>query len=103
VSKECTKCLKLNKEGATIPESVIKSHNAADCYVDPKKYKDNKKSSDSKPDNKAFWDKSIKNLVTKVNQISLAVKDKSSKTSGKKSKTTKSSKDNDSDDDDEEA
>ena len=32
-TKECTKCLKLNKEGASIPESVIKSHNAPEIVV----------------------------------------------------------------------
>jgi len=102
-TKECTKCIKLNNEGASIPESVIKSHNAKDCRVDPKKY--NKKDSDNKSDNsKTFWDKSLKRLVTKVNQISLAVKDKSSDTGKKKStKNGKKPKEDDSDDSDDEA
>ena len=86
-SKECTKYLKLNKEGASIPESVIKSHNAGDCRVNAKKYNSDKNKDKSKdPDSKPVWDKSFKNLMTKVNQISLAIKSKDKSKSGRKPK-----------------
>ena len=87
-SKECTKCLKLNKEGASIPESVIKSHNAGDCRVNAKKYNSdkNKEKTDTKSDGKPTWDKSFKTLMTKVNQISLAMKSKDKSKNGRKPK-----------------
>ena len=103
VAKECSKCLKLNKEGANIPARVIKSHEASECKVDATRYQDTKASGSgpSKPET-ASWEKKINNLVNKVNQISIATKP--GKSSGKKGKSSKASKeDTDDDDDDDEA
>jgi len=61
--KSCTKCLKYNKEGADIPETVMKTHDATNCYVQPSKY--TKSGSSSNASNKAF-----NKLNKTVNQIS---------------------------------
>ena len=64
--KSCTKCLKYNKEGAEIPETVMKTHDASKCYVQPAKYtKGGTTSTSSNASNKAF-----NKLTNTVNQIS---------------------------------
>jgi len=47
IPKICTKCLKYNKEEADIPESVMKTHDATNCYVQPTKYNESGASSSS--------------------------------------------------------
>jgi len=93
IVKSCTACLKLNREGAFIPESVIKSHEAANCRVNPKRYNSPSAVNStvtakgpSTATNSAF-DK----LTKAVNQITAAVapRIKDCKQQGSKSKKVK--------------
>jgi hypothetical protein len=101
-AKECATCLKNNKDGSTIPEYVYKSHYAADCRVDPKKYKGDKDSKNKGPSKifeTPFWKDSIKQLTKSISTaIAPTRKTKESKSKGGNKKSTR--RDNDDDDDD---
>ena len=72
IAKSCTACLKLNREGAFIPESVMKSHEAANCRVNPKRY-NNPSAANSTATAKGATNSAFDKLTKAVNQITAAV------------------------------
>ena len=70
-AKSCTTCLKLNREGAFIPETVMKTHDAANCRVNPKRY--NNPSAITAKGSSNATNSSFDKLTKAVNQITSAV------------------------------
>jgi len=93
-AKSCTNCKKLNREGADIPERIMKTHAADQCRVDAKKWPKDKATSKEASD--PPLNQSVKKLIKSVNQLSVAF----APTTKKQKKTKSVAKDDDVDDSD---
>ena len=93
-AKSCTNCKKLNREGADIPERIMKTHAADLCRVDAKKWPKNKSSTKEATD--PPLNQSVKKLIKTVNQLSV----KFDPTTKKQNKNKSVAKDDDVDDSD---
>ncbi len=90
LGKSCTSCLKMNREGAAIPESIMKNHAAPDCRVNPKRHQNpaaNSSTSSVSKDNSKSNSKATTKLLKAINSLnaSLNPDPKKKKDKGKKS------------------
>ena len=90
-AKSCTNCKKLNREGADIPERIMKTHGADQCRVDAKKWPKDKATTKSTTD--PPLNESVKKLIKTVNQLSVKFASNT-----KKQKKSKDDEEEDNDD-----
>ena len=90
-AKSCTNCKKLNREGADIPERIMKTHGADQCRVDTKKWPKDKATTKSTTD--PPLNESVKKLIKTVNQLSVKFASNT-----KKQKKSKDDEEEDNDD-----
>ena len=98
LGKSCTSCLKMNREGAAIPESIMKNHAAPDCRVNPKRHQNpaaNSSTSSVSKDNSKSNSKATTKLLKAINSLNASLNPDPKK---KKDKSKKSAVESDASD-----